>query len=60
MLDQMKEMMTNVDKVIESVTDSDLPSNVAALIKKIHSELLRLGFTRDEATQLVAAMCGRK
>lgn len=52
---EMKEGITETVTAIDALIDSEFPASIAALMYKMKEELIRAGFTPEEAMQIVIA-----
>lgn len=52
----MEEIMDEMNAVIEMIlNDKKFISNVAKMIKKLHDELIKLGFSKEEAVKIASS-----
>ena len=52
---ELKEGIAEVTKAIDALIDSDFTESMAALMYKMKEELVKVGFTSEEAFQLIVA-----
>lgn len=52
---ELKEGIAEVVKAVDALIDSEFPQTVAALMFKMKEELVKAGFSPEEAFQLVVA-----
>ena len=52
---ELKEGIQEVVKAVDALTESEFPESMAQLMKKMKEELVSVGFTHDEAFQLLVA-----